>query len=165
MAQAPYSSGDPKHTVLLWWLAPVALFAAMLAVGVITVVSLNGTGGGEPAPAAAAAPHKLAPYWTVKRGDTYSRIASKTGLSIDDLETFNPTVDPTSIEPGQRLKLRLDVPKVRKHLGPKYWTVRAGQSYGSIAAKTKKPIDRLISLNPKLKPTQLKVGDRVRLRR
>jgi LysM repeat protein len=138
----------------------------MLAVGLITVASLSATGdGSDPAPAAEAATRKLAPYWTVKAGDTYSRISQKTGLTIADLETFNPRVDPTTIAPGQRIKLRLHVPKVHKRLGPRFWSVRQGQSYGSIAAATKKPITTLIRLNPKLKPTALRVGDRVRLRR
>jgi len=104
-------------------------------------------------------------YWAVKRGDTYDRIARKTGLSVSDLETFNPYVDPSTIQPGQRLKLRLKVPKPKpKPLGPKYFTVRSGDSYGSIAAKTGKSITRLQQLNRKLKATALQPGDRVRLR-
>ena len=156
-----------SHTTLLWWLAPVGLVVTMLAVGLIAVTSLSATGE-EPddaTPVAKAATKKLGPYWTVKSGDTYTRIAEKTGLTIADLETFNPQIDPTTIAPGQRIKLRLHVAKPKKRLGPRFWTVRQGQSYGSIAAATKKPIDTLIRLNPKLKPSALKVGDRVRLRR
>ncbi len=161
----PHDHGGQPHTMLMW-LAPVGLVAAMLAVGLIAVTSLRATGDGDrPAPAAKAETRKLAPYWTVKAGDTYTRISQKTGLTIADLETFNPRVDPTTIAPGQRIKLRLHVPKARKRLGPRFWTVRQGQSYGSIAAATKKPITTLIRLNPKLKPTALRVGDRVRLRR
>jgi len=164
----PYHDSGQSHTTLLmWWLVPVGLVLAMLAVGLITVTSLSATGEGSDAstPSAKAATRHLGPYWTVKPGDTYSRISDKTGLTIADLETFNPQVDPTTIEPGQRIKLRLQVPKPRKRLGPRFWKVRQGQSYGSIAAATKKPIDRLMRLNPKLKPSALKVGDRVRLRR
>ena len=152
----------------MWWFVPLALVVLMLLVGFVTVASLRGAGedDAEAAPATKARTHELPVYWTVKRGDTYSRISEKTGLAIADLETFNPTVDPTTIAPGQRLKLRLKVPKRKpKALGPKFWTLRAGQSYGSIAARTGKPIARLIELNPKLKPTALQVGDRIRLRR
>ncbi|HEV7804635.1 MAG TPA: LysM peptidoglycan-binding domain-containing protein [Solirubrobacteraceae bacterium] len=165
--QGRHPTGDQQHsTLLMWWLVPIGLIVALLAVGAITVASLSGAGGsGEAGPVAEAATRKLPPYWTVKAGDTYSHIAEKTGLTIDDLETFNPTTDPTTIAPGQLLKLRLHVPKVRKPLGPQFWTVRQGQSFGSIAAKTGKPIGRLIALNPKLKPSALQVGDRVRLRR
>ena len=83
-----------------------------------------------------------------------------------ELEAFNPNVDPVGISPGQRLKLRLHVPAPRaKPLGPMFWTVRAGQSFGSIAAKTRINITKLEQLNPRLKPSALQPGDRVRLRR
>jgi LysM repeat protein len=108
---------------------------------------------------------KLPVYWIVRPGDTYDRIAQKTGLSVGDLETFNPYTDPSTIQPGQRLKLRSKVPPPKpKPLGPKYATVRTGDSFGSIAAKTGKSIIRLQRLNPKLKPTLLQPGDRMRLR-
>ena len=113
----------------------------------------------------AALQRKLPVYWTVRRGDTYVRIAQKTGLTVDELETFNPYVDPSTIQPGQRVKLRAKVPPPKpKPLGPKWVTVRTGDSFGSIAAKTGKPIGRLQRINPKLKPTELQPGDRVRLR-
>ena len=87
-------------------------------------------------------------------------------MTVDELQTFNPRTDPTSLVPGQRIKLRLRVPPpAPKRLGPKYWTVRTGQSYGSIAAATGHNIDTLQRLNPKLKASELRPGDRVRLRR
>jgi LysM repeat protein len=42
--------------------------------------------------------------------------------------------------------------------------VRRGESFGLIAAKTGIGIDKLEQLNPRLKPTTLQPGDRVRLR-
>jgi LysM repeat protein len=52
-----------------------------------------------------------------------------------------------------------------KPLGPRYWTVRSGQSFGSIAARTGHDIGSLQRLNPRLKATALQPGSRVRLRR
>ena len=149
----------------LWWFIPVGLVVALLLVGWLAVSTLTGTRSSPDDSAAAAAARDLPPYWTVKAGDTYSTIAEKPGLTVEQLEQFNPRIDPTTIRPEQRLKLRLKVPKVRTRLGPRFWTVKAGQSFGSIAAKTGKPIDTLLRLNPKLKPEKLQVGDRVRLRR
>ena len=40
-------------------------------------------------------------------------------------------------------------------LGPRYWTVRSGQSFGSIAARTGHDIGSLQRLNPRLKATAL----------
>ena len=148
----------------LWYIVPVAFVVTVLAVGGIAVSALSGTESSDAADAAAIA--KLPPYWTVKAGQTYSKIAAETGLTVDQLETFNPRTNPATIRPGQRIKLRENVPvPAPKPLGPRFWTVRAGQSFGSIAAATGKPIDTLIALNKRLKPEELKPGDRVRLRR
>jgi LysM repeat protein len=52
-------------------------------------------------------PRRVLPrFWTVAPGDTFSSIAAKTGLPIGEIAQFNPTVDPTTLKPGQRLKLR-----------------------------------------------------------
>jgi LysM repeat protein len=151
----------------LWYLVPVAMLVAVFAVGAVVVGTLRGTGDStEKAGAAAVAPRNLPPYWTVRKGQTFSSIAQRTGLSVDELQTFNPRIDPASLVPGQRIKLRLrPAARSRKRLGPEFWTVRSGQSYGSIAAATGRNIDTLQRLNPKLEAATLKPGDRVRLRR
>lgn len=151
----------------LWYLVPVAMLIVVFALGAVVVSTLRGTGGAsEPAIATSKPSRALPPYWTVKEGQTFSSIAQRTGLTVDELQTFNPRTDPTSLVPGQRIKLRLRTPPpAPKRLGPKYWTVRTGQSYGSIAAATGRNIDTLQRLNPKLKASELRPGDRVRLRR
>ncbi len=135
----------------------------------IVVVAITSLGSNDESARAASETttvrRDLPVHWTVRRGDTYIRIARKTGLSVSDLETFNPKVDPTTIRPGQRLKLRAKVPPPKpKPLGPKWAVVRSGDSYGSIAAKTGRSISRLQRLNPKLKASKLQPGDRIRLR-
>jgi LysM repeat protein len=142
--------------------ACVAALAVAMLVAIVTTLT-----GSDPAQSAGdSALRHLPPYWTVHQGDSYSVIAEKTGLSVDQLETFNPYTNPQTIRPGQRLKLRLHVPPPKpKPKGPMFWTVRTGQSFGYIAAKTGHSIDRLRKLNPRLKPTALQPGDRMRLRR
>ncbi|HEV2059697.1 MAG TPA: LysM peptidoglycan-binding domain-containing protein [Solirubrobacteraceae bacterium] len=141
---------------------------ALLLCAIVVVAITSSTGEDERAKAAAERRlhlQKLPDYWNVKRGDTYVRIAQKTGLTVEELETFNPYTDPSTIRPGQRVKLHAKVPPPKpKALGPKWFTLRSGDSFGSIAAKTGKSIGRLQRLNPKLKPTLLQPGDRVRLR-
>jgi hypothetical protein len=46
-----------------------------------------------------------------------------------------------------------------------FWTVRPGESFGSIAHATGISIVTLEQLNPKLKPASVQTGNRVRLRR
>lgn len=147
-------------------LAPAAL-AALLAAIVVVVVTFPGSSGTHLRPTNS--PHAtvrgVPPYWTVRPGDTYAQISQKTGLTIAQLEAFNPQTDPNNLLPGQRLNLWLHPPPPRpKPPGPRYWTVRAGQSFGSIATKTGMNLTTLEQLNPKLKPTTLQPGARVRLR-
>jgi len=159
--------GEGDKGLPLHYLVPGGLVALLVAIVVVIVSSLGGSDpGAGGAGARDAAARKLPPYWRVKRGQTYAQIADKTGLSIEQLETFNPETDPNSLLPGSLLKLRLRVPPPKpKPKGPLFWTVRTGQSYGTIAAKTGRSIVKLQQLNPKLKAGELQPGDRVRLRR
>jgi len=45
-----------------------------------------------------------------------------------------------------------------------YWTVRAGDTFGVIAAKTGVPITRIQRLNPKATSTSLFIGEKVRIK-
>jgi len=155
---------DERRPIVYFILGGLAvLFVAIVVVAITTL-----TGTEKPSQAAIARQAKLSKlpvYWTVKHGDSYGLIAEKTGLTVDELETFNPYVDPSTLMPGQRVKLRRHVPPPKpKPLGPKYYKLRSGDSFGSIAAKTGKTIYHLQKLNPKMKPTELQPGDRVRLR-
>lgn len=143
--------------------AIVALFVTML---IVIVASISG-GPSTSSDAAQAADRPLPPYWIVREGQSYETIAAKTGLSVEDLETFNPHQDPRSLVPGQAIKLRLRTPpRGRKRgPGPRVWIVRRGQTFASIAAKTGHSVLDLQRLNPRLKPTALQPGQRMTLRR
>jgi hypothetical protein len=152
---------DPRWTQ---YVLP-AVVAALAVAMIVAIIATLGASGPS-ADAGNAPSRRLPPYWTVHDGESYSVIAEKTGLSVDQLETFNPYTNPQTIRPGQRLKLRLHMPPPKpKPKGPMFWTVRTGQSFGYIAAKTGHSIDRLRKLNPHLKATALQPGDRMRLRR
>ena len=98
-------------------------------------------------------------------GETLTIIAHKTGLSINQLEARNPNVDPQSLIPGERLLLWRHPPRPKpKPPGPRFWTVKPGESFGSIAAATHVDITKLEQLNPNLKPSTLQPGDRIKLR-
>jgi len=150
------------------YLAPMVLAIAVLAV-IAVVISApgqagHGRGGARSSHATVRTPP---PYWIVRPGDTLGEIAARTGVSVAQLQAFNPDVDPLALVPGQRLKLWLHPPKLSPTpvpLGPLYWTVRPGDSFGSIAANTGINILTLEQLNPRLKPTTFWPGDRVRLR-
>ena len=139
-----------------------------MAAVVLVVVHAPRTFGTHPRAAkhVHGAVRKLPVYWTVHPGDTLTIISDKTGLTIGQLEAYNPNAAPQSLLPGERLLLRAHRPKPRpKPPGPRFWTVRPGESFGSIAAKTGINLAELEQLNPRLKPITLQPGDRVRLRR
>jgi LysM repeat protein len=157
--------------ILARLLAPLMLLGVAAAV-VLIVSSPPGflrysAAGTHSSPAAAH--RRLAPYWTVRPGDSFAVIAAKTGLTMDQLEAYNPNADPLALTPGERLNLWQHPPQPHrpksKPPGPMFWTVRPGQSFGSIAAATKINIATLEQLNPKLPPASVQPGDRVRLRR
>jgi LysM repeat protein len=110
---------------------------------------------------------RLPPYWTVHSGQTLTDISLRTGLTVSQLQTYNPNVNPQELLPGERLNLWRHPPTQRrraKPLGPRFWTVRPGDSLGLIAAKTGVNLARLEELNPHFRAI-LQPGDRVRLRR
>jgi hypothetical protein len=45
-------------------------------------------------------------FYTVKAGDTPSSIAEETGVSLEELLRLNEDLDPQSLSPGDRLRLR-----------------------------------------------------------
>jgi LysM repeat protein len=105
------------------------------------------------------------PYWTVHAGDTLTQISLRTGVPVAQLQAYNPNIDPQNLVPGERLNLWRHPPTShphRKPLGPRFWTVRPGDSLGLIAAKTGKNLASLEELNPRLRAT-LQPGERVRL--
>jgi LysM repeat protein len=55
-------------------------------------------------------------------------------------------------------------PAAKAPATPRVYTVRAGDTLATIAAATGVSIERLRQLNPKVEPTSLFIGDRIRLR-
>ena len=147
------------------FIAPVILAAVTAAVVLVILQPAPVTVGHRPTARPEAALLRVPPYWFVRPGDTYAEISAKTGLTVAELQAFNPDADPLNLVPGERLNLWRNPPKPRlPPPGPMFWTVQPGQSFGSIAAKTRINIVTLEQLNPLLKPTSLQPGDRVRLR-
>jgi LysM repeat protein len=162
----PYAPAAPRRARIGRYFAPLALLGLIAAIVLIvnSAQNVDVHGGADKPSHAAVRPRH--PYWIVHTGDTYAEIAAKTGLTVGQLQAFNPNVDPIELLPGARLNLWRHPPTPRpKPLGPLFWTVRPGESFGSIAAKTRINITLLEQLNPRLKSTTLQPGDRVRLRR
>ena len=96
------------------YLAPLALLAFVFALFMVlqsSQTSSDGDGGPNRAtdarPTATATPQRRGPRrYRVKAGDTPSSIAEKTGVPLEDILRLNPDLDPQTIQPGQRIRLR-----------------------------------------------------------
>ena len=93
------------------YLAPLALAATVAGTYLIVHASLTSKPSAAHAHAAGhrnRAHRKFASqqFYVVQSGDSLTSIAAKTGTPLTTLETLNPTVDPNSLQTGQRLRLR-----------------------------------------------------------
>ena len=101
------------------FLAPIALIAFIFVLYSVVqdarepAGGTSGTKSGETASPTASSTStkkkkstkKKAKTYTVKSGDTPSGIAEKTGISLETLEELNPDLDPSTLAPGQKIKL------------------------------------------------------------
>jgi len=118
-------SAHPQSTSRL--LAPAALVVFAIVFLIVVVASLGGDGdttdsdrassttsqqdGGRDraqrrARRRARTPSPNARFYTVRAGDNLALIASRTGISLEELRTLNPTLDPQALVTGQRVRLR-----------------------------------------------------------
>jgi LysM repeat protein len=97
------------------YLAPLAIAAVAAAAYGIVHHALIHKHTPPPAPIVApsvvrtAGGHHSSPkvkFYVVRPNDTLSRIAARTGVSLKTIETLNPHVNPDSLHPQQRLRLR-----------------------------------------------------------
>jgi LysM repeat protein len=102
------------------FLAPLALVAFALALFIV-VQSTTKDDGGSPGARDSSQPaqstsspngkggkkRKRTPRtYTVKTGDTPSGIAEKVNVSLDQILELNPDLDPQTLTPGTKIKLR-----------------------------------------------------------
>jgi len=88
-------------------MAPLAL--ALVLVASVVVVS-NGASTGQRVEVDGNVTQTQRPkhthrWYTVRAGDTLSAIQLRTGVEIQRLRDWNPTVDTFTLQPGQRLRL------------------------------------------------------------
>ena len=99
------------------FLAPLALVAFALALFIV-VSSTTKDEAGDPGPRGTSAPVEATPTpkeekrkprrrtYTIKAGDTPSGIAVKVDVPLDQILELNPDLDPQTLTPGTKIKLR-----------------------------------------------------------
>jgi LysM domain-containing protein len=105
MIERPMRRRNPAR-----WLAPIALVAA--AAGTYVVVHSNLTAKATHAHHASRSPdlprgrYRNARFYVVQTGDSFSTISTKTGVPVPTLRALNPKIDPSALQPGQRVRLQ-----------------------------------------------------------
>ena len=103
------------------FLAPLALVAVCFALFMVVTSSstepetsapnrateTRSTGSGDGDQAEQEQPRRKGPRrYTVRPGDTPSSIAEETGVPLEEILRLNPDLDPQTLSPGERIKLR-----------------------------------------------------------
>jgi murein DD-endopeptidase MepM/ murein hydrolase activator NlpD len=95
------------------------------------------------------------PVYIVQAGDTLSYIASRFNVTLDDLETANPNIDPNTLAPGQELV----IPGLEGVTGVLDTEIISfGDSLRSLSRRTQVSDEQLIRLNRLVSPSELYVG-------
>ena len=104
----------------------------------------------------------------VKRGETVASIASKYGISTNELKSWNQDkIKGNTIYAGS--KLTINEPQVNKGsasvgANPSYYTIKRGETLASVARKFGLTTKQLQKLNPKLNPRRIQIGQKVRVK-
>jgi LysM repeat protein len=99
------------------WVAPAVV---LLAVTGIVLLVRSALGSDTPAATSTAGhvtttarpasrllpPRVAAQYYVIRAGDTLDAIAGRFATTVDKLLVLNPGVEPTTLRPGQRLRIK-----------------------------------------------------------
>jgi LysM repeat protein len=104
---------------------------------------------------------------TIVRGDTYSSLSTKYGVSTRAIQNANPGIDPAKLQVGQKVKIPpKTVTETRNGTAatdaPDTYTVKSGDTLGKIATANGTTVRALQKLN-NLTTTQIRVGQRLKL--
>jgi LysM repeat protein len=70
----------------------------------------------------------------------------------------------TGSSPGPTTVATTTATTTTQHRRPRYYHLRAGETLSDVALRFDTTVEKLLALNPRIKPTQLTIGQRVRVR-
>ena len=107
--------------------------------------------------------------YVVVKGDSFSSIAKKTGVSVKAIELANPTVNSSKLQIGQKLQIpsagsggTLIAPTPALNSDPAIYVVKTGDVLEKIAKSHGTTVKTIMSLNG-LKSTTIKVGQKLKM--
>ena len=96
LVKSGLDNGSSNATVV----TPTTTAQTTVTTAPTTTITLTGSGASRTTTAPA-----NAQYYVIQSGDTLGTIASKYNSSVDDLMTLNPGVDPSALQPGERIRV------------------------------------------------------------
>jgi len=97
----------------------------------------------------------------VKSGETLSAIASKYGVSVDNIKKWN-NLSSDKLSIGQKLKINPTTQTSSKTVTQQMHTVKSGETLSSIANKYNTTVDAIMKAN-NLKSTKIFVGQKLKI--
>jgi LysM repeat protein len=88
---------------------------------------------------------------------TIAVLLVRSGLQANSSSPGPTTVVTTATKPST-------TPTTTRRRRPKYYRLRAGETLSDVAIRFDTTVDELLKLNPKVKPNQLTIGQRIRVR-
>lgn len=116
-------------------------------------------------------PTAAASEYKIEKGDNYTTIAKKFGVTVKALQAANPNVDPTKLQIGKPIQIPAATaavtpasggPVVDAGSGETTHTVKSGDTLSKLATEYHTTVKAIQSAN-NLKDTRIKVGDKLKI--
>lgn len=103
----------------------------------------------------------------IAKGDTYSDLAKKYGVSVKAIEAANPGVDPKKLKLGQKINIpapsaTTSAVAVASESGEQTYTVKSGDNLTKIAAEHHTTVKAIQTAN-NMTDTRIKVGQKLKI--
>jgi LysM repeat protein len=116
------------------------------------------------------APPATAQEYAIQKGDTYSTIAPKFGVTVKALQAANPTVDPAKLQIGKKIVIPAATaasspgaaPVVDTTSGETTYTVKSGDTLTKVATEFHTTVKAIQTANG-LADTRIKVGQKLKI--
>jgi LysM repeat protein len=95
---------------------------------------------------------------------TIAVLLIRSGLRSGPSTTTTGAVRTTTAKGTTTTRRRSTTTRTTTAAGPRFWTVKAGDTFAVISTKTGVPVATIERLNPNVKSTSLFIGERLRLR-
>ena len=93
--------------------------------------------------------------------DTFFSIARRFGITVSALIAANPNVDPDRLQIGQQICVPAPMPGPGFCPGGFIYTIRAGDTFFSLANRFNTTVQAIIDVNPGVDPNRLQIGQQI----